>query len=31
MSFSMHNTEATRLSVQVNKVHRTRKRAKRNA
>jgi hypothetical protein len=31
MSFSMHNAEATRLSVQVNKVNRTHKRAKRSA
>jgi hypothetical protein len=31
MSFSVNNTEATRLSVQVNKVNRTRKRVKRNA
>jgi hypothetical protein len=28
MSFSVNNTEATRLSVQVNKVNRTRKRVK---
>jgi hypothetical protein len=31
MSFSVNNTEAMRLSVQVSKVNRTGKRAKRNA